>query len=396
MAVPVVLVLGDVGRSPRMQYHALSLARHSRRVLLVEAQPDITQVLMTPDILPRPKHRLLRLLSLPLKAIGQLVQLLYTLLLLPQPSLILVQNPPAIPSLLAVWLISQLRGCNVIVDWHNLGYSVLQHSLGSSHPLVRISKVYERLLGRALHGHLCVTRAMASFLERQWGVPAHVLYDRPPSFFRRLDVDQVRAERRHECDRSCMHSFPQNEDFSILLDSLAAFDLACINSVSSGIVLVAVITGKGPQKAAYEKTISSMRFSHVAIATMWLEAMDYPKLLGSADLGVSLHTSTSGLDLPMKVLDMFGSGLPVCAVGFNCISELVQHGVNGVIFHSREELTSQLITYLMPNSEATKTLDHLREGVTQTESQRLRWEANWDEAALPLLRSPALARSPRR
>lgn len=93
---------------------------------------------------------------------------------------------------------------------------------------------------------------------------------------------------------------------------------------------------------------------------------------------------------------MFGSGLPVCAVGFNCISELVQHGVNGVIFHSREELTSQLITYLMPNSEATKTLDHLREGVTQTESQRLRWEANWDEAALPLLRSPALARSPRR
>lgn len=96
-------------------------------------------------------------------------------------------------------------------------------------------------------------------------------------------------------------SWTTDEDFSILLDSLAAFDLACINSVSSGIVLVAVITGKGPQKAAYEKTISSMRFSHVAIATMWLEAMDYPKLLGSADLGVSLHTSTSGLDLPMKV-----------------------------------------------------------------------------------------------
>ena len=65
--------------------------------------------------------------------------------------------------------------------------------------------------------------------------------------------------------------------------------------------LVIVVTGKGPQKAMYESKMHQLHLQHVAFRTAWLQPADYPVLLGSADLGISLHTSSSGLDLPMKV-----------------------------------------------------------------------------------------------
>lgn len=108
-------------------------------------------------------------------------------------------------------------------------------------------------------------------------------------------------------------SWTEDEDFSLLLSALKDYDKSTIEDLPD---LICVITGKGPLKDYYIVLIESYNWKRVQIITPWLEPEDYPLMLGSADLGVCLHTSTSGLDLPMKVVDMFGCGLPVIAYNF--------------------------------------------------------------------------------
>lgn len=55
---------------------------------------------------------------------------------------IILQNPPSIPTLALVWLVGGIMGSKVIIDWHNLGYSILALKLGQTHLLVNIAKRY--------------------------------------------------------------------------------------------------------------------------------------------------------------------------------------------------------------------------------------------------------------
>lgn len=140
-------------------------------------------------------------------------------------------------------------------------------------------------------------------------------------------------------------SWTADEDFSLLLTALDGYQAAINSGIKLPKVLV-VITGKGGLRAAFEQAVSERegtKWTDVVARCHFLPARDYPTLLGCADLGVSLHTSSSGRDLPMKVVDMFGCGVPVLAKGFACVDELVKHGHNGLVFDTGEELGRQLI-----------------------------------------------------
>ncbi|KAG8006558.1 Chitobiosyldiphosphodolichol beta-mannosyltransferase [Nibea albiflora] len=387
-----VLVLGDIGRSPRMQYHSLSLSRHRYDVTFVGfldskphqdvlAEEKITIVPIT-EVRVGPK-----IITYVSKVIAQSLQLLYVLLTMESQSHILMQNPPGLPSISVAWLVSVLRGIRFVIDWHNYGYTIMALSLGQRHPVVRLAKWYEHFFGPLAAHNLCVTNAMKDDLQKNWGIKSEVEEKVEKTVFSHCDLtdDTVTLRAKRPALLLSSTSWTEDEDFSILLKALEEYE-GFIKGGASLPSLVCVITGKGPQKEHYRKLIDSLRLEHVKICTPWLEAEDYPVLLGSADLGVCLHKSSSGLDLPMKVVDMFGCCLPVCAIHFNCLHELVKHEENGLIFRDSEQLAEQLQSLLSEFPASEGRLCEFRRNLRTSRGQR--WDDNWDQNVLPLITAP--------
>uniref|UniRef100_A0A672YK58 Chitobiosyldiphosphodolichol beta-mannosyltransferase n=1 Tax=Sphaeramia orbicularis TaxID=375764 RepID=A0A672YK58_9TELE len=420
-----VLVLGDIGRSPRMQYHALSLSKHGYEVTFVGFVGEIKP---HPDVLREEKIKILpiaevrgvrvgpKILTYVTKVMTQCLQLLFVLLRMELQSFILMQNPPGLPGIAVAWFVCVLRGSRFIIDWHNYGYTIMSLSLGLKHPVVRLAKWYEHFFGPLATHNLCVTNAMKDDLQKNWGIRATTLYDRPASvfretplkqqhqLFRRLadtypqfqhtgsDVEQTAFSVRHVDDDSVTlrtdrpallissTSWTEDEDFSILLKALKEYE-AVVKGGAPLPSLVCVITGKGPQKEHYRKLIDSLRFQHVQICTPWLEAQDYPVRQTS---GVCLHMSSSGLDLPMKVVDMFGCCLPVCAINFNCLHELVQTRGERSVFRDWQQLVDQLQSLLSDFPSSDGRLGSFRRNLRASRGQR--WDDNWDQNVLPLIR----------
>ncbi|CAI2173741.1 5808_t:CDS:2 [Funneliformis geosporum] len=435
-----LVVFGDIGRSPRMQYHALSFAKIGWTVNFVGydgALPfnSITSnqnikihYISHPWHLPDNIPKIMFLCFAPIKIYIQILLLYWTLLFrINRPDYILVQNPPSIPTLMIVQTVCWLLSTNLIIDWHNFGYTILGLRFGHDSLFVKIAKRYEQLFGDRAHAHLTVTGAIHRELMFKWGVKGSIttLYDKPPTHFRRLNLDEIHEKivseqsigseffppsstnntlltikstvdttAKYRQDRPILivssTSWTADEDFSLLLNGAQRYEEVVERHSSQRSDktfprLLFVITGKGPLKEKYEREISKMTTRHVKIITMWLAAEDYPLLLGSADLGICLHTSSSGMDLPMKVVDMFGCGLPVCAVDFKCLGELVQHDKNGLIFKSETQLAEQLIDLFTNYPANASKIEQMRNHISIFQQER--WDTNWNKKVLPLINS---------
>jgi len=145
-----VVVVGDLGRSPRMQYHAHALAASGVDVDFVgydgaplpkflTDEPRVTVHHIAEAKLRTRTGRssILYALAALIDGIRLSVRLTLALMQLPKFDLLLVQNPPALPTLYVAWLVSRLRGARFVIDWHNLGYSQLALRLGRRHLAVR-------------------------------------------------------------------------------------------------------------------------------------------------------------------------------------------------------------------------------------------------------------------
>lgn len=196
----LIIVLGDVGRSPRMEYHALSFAKEGFAVDLVgfdhsppinELQNESLVTVVPINEPPKKPNWLPQLVYYVLKTIFLFVQLIMVIFWnTSKHSHILVQNPPAIPTLAVAWLIGVYRQSKFIIDWHNYGYTILSLAVGSRNPLVNFSKLYEGVLGRRADVNVCVTRAMRDDLKQRWDVNAITLYDRPPQRFKSVEENE--------------------------------------------------------------------------------------------------------------------------------------------------------------------------------------------------------------
>ena len=395
-----------------MQYHALQLAVNGGEVDLVGLEGAPLHAALTAESRIR-SHRLSDRLFRSRASRGrarfvwmsaarasmQASALLSMLLRLPKPDVILVQNPPAWPTLLAAWTVARLRGARLVIDWHNLSHTLLAVRLGEQHRAVRALKRSERRWARRADAHLAVSKSLADWLQREWQISATVLYDRPSATFAKPSLE-VASDLWHRLARE-LHlgtrripivvaptSWTMDEDFDLLLEALERAERTltarAVPSNGSAPDLAVLLTGRGEMRADFERRLSRRAFTRLAVRTVWLEPADYPTLIGMADAGLCLHQSSSGLDLPMKLADFRGAAVPVWAFDYGpVLGEVLTPGHEGVTFHEPGQLASLLLALATSDLSTVPAFGAARTWLSANPVER--WEEQWPRVASALM-----------
>ena len=337
-------------------------------------------------------------LGLITKVLNQLKELLGILWRVRSCDYLLMQNPPSIPLLPLAIFSKILFDWKIIIDWHNFGHSILALKFGSEKSLfVKIYYIIEIYLGKFADYHLTVTHKMKNVLRDTWKLNGKqlqldrisVLHDKPDSQFfpidynQRLDVIKTIKELSEE-DKLIENldnykigitstSFTPDEDLGMLLNSLDSLNKK-LGSINKKLLLI--ITGKGPLKEDFVSKFNTKvsKMDNIVVKFYYLKIEDYPKILQISDFGISLHYSSSGVDLPMKVLDMFGCGLPCLSYYYKTVvEELIDVGKTGDVFEDEFHLSEKLYTMISDDSKRigmrTNVINQLNNGD--------RWMDSW-------------------
>ena len=430
-----VLVVGDLNRSPRMLNHCIALT---------EAFPNINEISLIgynggdirSDISNNSKikqyhihqgiNRFLR--KLPrfffifvalIKIILQTLSLTWILFRIPKFKFLILQNPPGIPSMLICWIMCKFRGAKFIIDWHNYGYTILKVN-NRPNFMVKMACKYEKYLGKKSDLNFCVSQAEKRDLKKEFNVEAICLPDRPVKglfkFLNQEEANNLYKNYPNELYSLIDSHLPENknnkpivmisstswtpdEDFSMLLDSFIKTEEMIKESIEDKSKkniynitedkikkILFLITGRGPMRDKFMEKVTEANLKFFDVKSIWLESDDYPKLLSLVDLGVSLHYSSSGIDLPMKVVDMFSGCLPVASVYYETINELVKENINGFLFKNSKDLAKILKNVIIEISATGKCekIDKFRENLHK-ELDKNDWVSQWIQRVPPAL-----------
>jgi len=403
-----VIVVGDLGRSPRMQYHAASLAAAGSDVDLIGLEGAAVMRMLASD--PRIRVHRIRdrafagrarggvrrfVYGSAARGIQQAITIFVTSMRIARPDVILVQNPPAFPTLFVGWLVARLRGARFIIDWHNLSHTIAAVKVGIHHRAVKALARSERRWARRADAHLTVSKTFAEWLKREYGVVATVVYDRPSSAFVRPTPEAASAlwqklvrEAQLPDERLpivvCPTSWTPDEDFDLLLEALERAERTLTRQHGDAPALAVLLTGRGPLRETFETRLARRNLKAIVVRMLWLEPEDYPTLVGMADLGLCLHQSSSGLDLPMKLADLSGAGIPVAVYDYSpVLGEVMTAGQHGTLFRDPGDLAALLVAAatgtVTPDSPVAKSRVWLAQHPPE------RWSEQWDATARAVL-----------
>jgi beta-1,4-mannosyltransferase len=269
--------------------------------------------------------------------------------------------------------------------------------LGTGHALVTLAAAVERAIGKRADRNLFVSQTMADRLRDGWGLTGVVFRDRPGRAFGPLDASSRATTRAGILARVgaggdegewlivvSPSSWTADEDFDLLLDAARHMDSLVqplVPGPSPHRRILVVVSGRGALREQFERQLAALRPRAVTVSTIWMEPDEYPSLVAAADVGLSLHRSASGMDLPMKVMDFFGAGVPVCALDYGpCLAEAVRDDDNGLTFKDAAQLARLLVELA---GSGYGRLERLRAGAAA--SGAVAWDSAWAQEVLPAL-----------